>query len=427
MIQNKKKLQILNSNSNDAIVRDVVYEIDQNFFNKYRNEIPTGKHLCICSGGTTSGCAKDNYITLDLRKNFNKINFILKDNTIKIGGGVLMGDLINKLDKSNRTFPIGLSTLPGIGYILTGGISPLSRRYGLAIDNVISAKGFLGNGEYFSLNLNEISDDKEINIWEGIKGAAPFFSIITEIGLKTFKCSPIIVFEGFVNCDELSELIKEAEEFPENMSLQWIFSDKIYAYIVSEIKTSQDHKLVEKYKTYLNKYSSLKIKNYKNFNHIKFFPQELDLFELNTNYHSEVISLLGKDLKKNSKDFLEELIKINSTKPNRSCYVAAQQLGCKSNHENIFPSYFVHRECSWKPWIYASWEKNNYKDRQLALNWMNKSWENLKVFFPYIHLAQLHNHLPSHKKEINLAFGNKLKNLKLLKNFYDPSSILPPL
>ncbi len=427
MIQNKKEFQVLNSNSNDATVRDIVYEIDQSFFDKCSNELHNDEHLCICSGGTTSGCAKNNHITFDLRKKFNKINFSLKDNTVKIGGGVLMGDLINKLDKSNRTFPIGLSTLPGIGYVLTGGISPLSRRYGLAIDNMISAKGFLGNGEYFSLNLDEISDDKEINIWEGIKGAAPFFSIITEIGLKTFKCSPITVFEGFINCNELSELIKEAEEFPENMSLQWIFSDKVYIYIVSEIKTSQDIKFVEKYKTYLKKYSSLKIKNYKSFNHIRFFPQELDLFELNNNYHSEVISLLGNDLKSCSKDFLEELIQINSKKPNRSCYVAAQQLGCKSNHENIFPSYFIHRECSWKPWIYASWERNNYKDRQLALNWMNKSWENLKVFFPHIHLAQLHNHLPSHKKEINLAFGDKLKNLKLLKNFYDPSNILPPL
>ena len=42
-------------------------------------------------------------------------------------------------------------------------------------------------------------------------------------------------------------------------------------------------------------------------------------------------------------------------------------------------------------------------------------------------MAQLHNHLQSHKEEINLAFGNKLKNLKLLKKFYDPANILPPL
>ena len=90
-------------------------------------------------------------------------------------------------------------------------------------------------------------------------------------------------------------------------------------------------------------------------------------------------------------------------------------------------SFFIHRECSWKPWIYTSWEKENYEDKNLALTWMNQSWEKLKRFFPYIHMAQLHNHLHSHKEEMNLAFGDKLKDLKLLKKFYDPSNILPPL
>ena len=39
-----------------------------------------------------------------------------------------MKDLMNYLEKHNRTFPTGLSKLPGAGYILTGGISPMSRR-----------------------------------------------------------------------------------------------------------------------------------------------------------------------------------------------------------------------------------------------------------------------------------------------------------
>ena len=47
-----------------------------------------------------------------------------------------MKDLMNYLEQHNRTFPTGLSKLPGAGYILTGGVSPMSRRYGLAIDNL---------------------------------------------------------------------------------------------------------------------------------------------------------------------------------------------------------------------------------------------------------------------------------------------------
>ena len=187
MIDKSKLFKVPNSNSNDAKIKKVIYEIDKSFFDKFKKNSINKEHLCICSGGTTSSCAKDNFTTLDLRRNYNQIKFNKKTGDITIGGGVLMDDLIKYLDKFNRTFPIGLSTLPGIGYILTGGISPLSRRYGLAIDSILSLKGFFGNGEYFSLTQDNIIEKTEFNVWEGLKGAAPFFSIITEIGLKTFK------------------------------------------------------------------------------------------------------------------------------------------------------------------------------------------------------------------------------------------------
>ena len=427
MIDKSNLFKVPNSNSNDAKIKKIVYEIDKSFFEKFKKDSTNKEYLCICSGGTTSGCAKDNYITVDLRKNYNQIKFDKKTGIINIGGGVLMDDLLKNLDEFNRTFPIGLSTLPGIGYILTGGISPLSRRYGLAIDSVISVKGFFGNGEYFSLNNEKIIEEKELKIMEGIKGAAPFFTIITEIGLKTFKSYPIKIFEGFINKNELEELITKAEEFPQNMSIQWIFSDQIYIYIVAEIQTEKDKIIAENYTKEFNKFLSLKVRNYKSFNHIKFFPKELNLFELNLNNHSEVISLLGNDLKNSTNEFIEALTEINFSKPNKSCYVALQQCGLKNNKINNSSGFFVHRECSWKPWIYASWEKHNYQEKNLALTWMNQSWDKLKRFFPYIHLAQLHNHLNSHKEEMNLAFGNKLKDLKLLKKFYDPANILPPL
>ena len=427
MIARKNLFKVPNSNSNDAKIKDVIYEIDKSFIEKFNKNLINKEYLCICSGGTTSSCAKDNFITVDLRKNYKQIKFNKKTGIIRIGGGVLMGDLIKSLDKFNRTFPIGLSTLPGIGYILTGGISPLSRRYGLAIDSIISVKGFFGNGEYFSLNEEKIIDEKDLKIMEGIKGAAPFFSIITEIGLKTFKSYPIRIFEGFINNNELEELIIKSEEFPQNMSMQAIFADKIYICVVAEIKTEKDQILVDKHTIDFKRYSSLKIRNYKSFNNIRFFPKELNLYEFNSNNHSEVISLLGNDLKKNVKDFIKALSEINLSKPNKSCYAAIQQLGCELNNKNKSSSLFIHRECSWKPWIYASWEKDNYEEKNLALTWMNQSWDKLKRFFPYIHMAQLHNHLQSHREEINLAFGNKLKNLKLLKKFYDPANILPPL
>ena len=121
---------------------------------------------------------------------------------------------------------------------------------------------------------------------------------------------------------------------------------------------------------------------------------------------------------------MREIIK---DKPNNYCYIALQQLGGKTKNFNSESSFFIHRESTWKPWIYASWGKNNLKEKEIVLRWMNVTWEKLKKFFPKVHLAQIHNHLDSHEEELNLSFGDRLHELKTLKNICDPKSILPPL
>jgi len=424
--KNNNLLEIPNINSKDAKLKKLIYDVDDSLFNKENYSKEKFEHLCVCSGGTTSSCAKNGFTTLDLRKNYNKIHLDRKTNLVTIGGGVIMGDLVNHLQKHNRSFPIGLSKLPGAGYILTGGVSPLSRAYGLAIDNIESIKGFLGNGTFISLKKNQINPEEQL-IWEAIKGAAPFFSIITEIELKTIQSNPINVIEGFVNLNELSEIIKLSEEFPENMSLQWIYAQKIYIYIFAELKNNLEDKRTEECLMLLDKFPTLEKQFYENFNKINFFPKELNLYELNANNHSEVISLLGEDLKNDIPIFIKCLDEIMDNKPNNSCYIASQQLGCKTKKLNHGSSFFVHRKSTWKPWIYASWEKNDLQEKEVALEWIYKSWSKLKRFYPNIHLAQLHNHLNSHEEELNLAFGNRVNELKTLKNIFDPQGILPPL
>ena len=205
------------------------------------------------------------------------------------------------------------------------------------------------------------------------------------------------------------------------------YAKKIYIYIFAELKNNLEEKRTEECLMPLNKFSSLEKKLYENFNKINFFPKELNLYEINANNHSEVISLLGEDLKNDITIFIKCLNEIMDNKPNNSCYIASQQLGCKTKKLNHGSSFFVHRKSTWKPWIYASWKKNDLQEKEVALEWIYKSWSKLKRFYPNIHLAQLHNHLDSHEEEIKLAFGNRMNELKTLKNIFDPQGILPPL
>ena len=105
------------------------------------------KPLMVCGGGTSSRCAAEGHWTLDLRSQFQEIKFIKESDEIFIGAGVSMKKLLQETSKYNRSFPIGISGSTGVGYILTGGISPLSRKYGLAVDQIKEIHGYWGNGE----------------------------------------------------------------------------------------------------------------------------------------------------------------------------------------------------------------------------------------------------------------------------------------
>ena len=94
----------------------------------------------------------------------------------------------------------------------------------------------------------------------------------------------------------------------------------------------------------LDKFPALEKKSHENFNKINFFSKELNLYELKANNHSEVISLLGEDLKNDIPIFIKCLSEIMENKPNNSCYIASQQLGCNTKKLNHGSSFFVHRK-----------------------------------------------------------------------------------
>ena len=119
MKKNNKFLEVPNINSSDVQVKKLIYKVEDNLFNSFFKSSSKSEYLCVCSGGTTSSCARNGFITLDLRKEYNQIHLDKEKNLIKIGGGVIMKDLMNFLERHNKTFPIGLSKLPGACLLYT--------------------------------------------------------------------------------------------------------------------------------------------------------------------------------------------------------------------------------------------------------------------------------------------------------------------
>jgi len=105
---------------------------------------PHPRPLLVSSGGTSSRCAGDGLWTLDLKQRYREFRYREKSAQVTIGTGLTMAEVLEGLRPHQRALPIGLSGLPGSGFLLTGGMGPLSRIHGLAMDHIQRIQGVWG-------------------------------------------------------------------------------------------------------------------------------------------------------------------------------------------------------------------------------------------------------------------------------------------
>ncbi len=424
---NKRISQILvpNTQSKGYYLAGIYEEINSELIQLIKENKLDPKPLMVSSGGTTSRCAANGHWTLDLSKNYTNISFDSIRNEVEIESGVKMKSLIDYLSQRGRSFPIGLSGLTGVGYVLTGGVSPLSRKYGLAIDNITQIKGIWGNGDEFSVTKPHAESTESEKIkWRGLTGAAPFLAIVKSIKLKTQEKKKIYIWESILELDQLFQVILEAESWPNNASLCWSWEEKIKAFGIFEIEYDYDLGMIE---TLISKLPQSNHSITYVINGLSDLPPISKPKETKENKYSEVVGLLGPNWGKESYTILKELEILIKQRPDEGCYIASQQLGGQSTSVHKGITSFVHRNAIWKPWITGTWTAGNNKQRQLSLQWIERVWDTLNPLCPGIHLAQLHNHLPWNAKAKDYAFNDWLKKLRELKSSCDPKGILPGL
>ena len=142
--------------------------------------------------------------------------------------------------------------------------------------------------------------------------------------------------------------------------------------------------------------------------------------------HSEVLGLLGPAWQEKNLQVLMIIKDLIDKRPNKSCYLASQQLGGLTHLKDLDTS-FLHRDAVWKPWINGAWLAHDQRQRKETLKWMEECWTNLEFICPGVHLAQIHPHLPWHQKELSSAFKEWLPKLQEIKALNDPRNLMPTL
>ena len=360
--------------------------------------------LRICSGGTTSRAATDQGWTLDLRKHFRQIHWEGVDQTVLIEAGCRMGDVLKALLPHGRTIAAGLSGLPGVGYVLTGGMGPLSRQVGLAVDNLQEIQGTWGNGDPFVLRRQQHLGSPE---WRGLCGAAPFLAVVEKLRLSTLPLRSLWIDQSAGRPEQLPAWMEEAEQFVPGRSLQWHWQG---SGALQRMRISSHEEPATQMIAGLHQLPPLAARP-----------------DPDQRLHGEVLGLLGPAGVEPWRTVLPELSALMRRCPHPGCSLSCQQIGAATSRESVEATSFVHRDAMWKPWITTVWPAGDRDARQRALAWLEELWGLLQPLCPGVHLAQLHDHLPFHQRELDLAFATWLSGLRTLKAHRDPEGNLPSL
>lgn len=136
--------------------------------------------IAIKSGGHSFESFSSNDGGMQINLSLLKDIEVLDSNEVRIGPGVLLRELYDKLLPLNRIVPAGSCGTVGVGGLaLGGGYGFFARKYGLTCDNMLEATMVDGEGE-----IHTVTDGKAL-MWALKGGGNGNFGVVTEMKFKS--------------------------------------------------------------------------------------------------------------------------------------------------------------------------------------------------------------------------------------------------
>ncbi len=169
-----------------------------------------GLEVAVRGGGhSMSGAGViDDGLVIDLSR-MNQVTVDPDARRAKVGGGALLGDLDAATQAHGLAVPVGLISHTGVGGLtLGGGMGWLSRKYGLAIDNLVSARVVTAQGD-----LLTASDSENPDLFWALRGGGGNFAIVTEFEFALHEAGPMVHF-GFLfwGLEQGAEALRHARD-----------------------------------------------------------------------------------------------------------------------------------------------------------------------------------------------------------------------
>ncbi len=175
----------------------------------------TGCSVTVRGGGLSSNCVSDGAVMIDLSARMDHAT--ADGDTVVVGGGATMGTMLDVLAPRQRTVPIGIVRLAGLGLATRGGVGFLTRSLGLTVDHLVWVELVLPSGDVVRLSGDSTGADAEL--WWAVRGCAPSFGVVTSAAFQTHPAEPRFVDRMVVEPSGLSAYFDVATSLPRHTSM----------------------------------------------------------------------------------------------------------------------------------------------------------------------------------------------------------------
>ena len=150
----------------------------------------------------------DDGVVLDLSA-FTQIEVDPVARTARVGGGCTWGEVDRATGEHGLATPSGIISTTGVGGLtLGGGLGHLTRKCGLAIDNVLEAEMVLASGERVRVNADEHPD-----LFWAIRGGGGNFGVVTSFLFRLHEVGTVVGGPTFWPVEQAEEVLSAYREF----------------------------------------------------------------------------------------------------------------------------------------------------------------------------------------------------------------------